>query len=67
MRYTSEYIPKLQLHQHVAALVPPQGGNQENLVKGGNPPISNIFGLDHEVNVYMRASSYGTPLSFSDP
>ena len=31
----------------VAALVPPQGGNQENPPQGGNPPIANIFGLDH--------------------
>ena len=43
--------PFLQQKQMVvAALVPPQGGNQENPSQGVNPPISNIFRSDHEVN-----------------
>ena len=56
----------------VAASVPPQrgnwanlprGGNQETPLQGENPPISNIFGLDHEVNIQKGAHSYDTPPS----
>ena len=47
-------------------MVPPQGRNQANPPQGGNSPISNIFRLDHEVNVQTRAHSYETPPSVSD-
>ena len=50
----------------VEALAPPQGGNQAKPPQGRNTPISNIFGLDHEVNVQTRAHSYETPPSVSD-
>ena len=45
---------------------PPQGGNQANPTQGDGPPISNIFGLDHEINIQTRAHSYDTPPSVSD-
>ena len=51
----------------VVALVPPQRGNQTNPPQGGNQPIANIFGLDHEVNVQKRDHSYDTPCSDSNP
>ena len=50
----------------VAAPIPPQGGNQANPLQGGNPPISNIFGLAHEVNIQTRFHSYDTPPSVSN-
>ena len=42
-------------------------GNKENHQEGGNSPIANIFGLDHEINVQTRAHSYDTPPSVLDP
>ena len=36
-------------------------------MQGGNPPIANIFGLDHEVNIQTRAHFYDTSPSVSDP
>ena len=50
----------------VGALIPLQGGNQANPLQASSPPIANIFGLDHEVNVQTRDHSYDTPPSVFD-
>ena len=55
-----------QQHMVVVTPIPLQGANQINPLQGGNQPISNIFGLDHEVNIQIRAHSYDTPPIVSD-